>query len=343
MSADVGSLETQPLTTRPTAAGRLAGAQGGAPLGRTITVWLVAPAVLSAIWMTLSGDHFARPEIRAAFLAYLIAAPVLIGLYWWIRRPSQRLGKLLIVFGFAAWPLSLQASSDPLVFTIGVASESALAYLTFYLCLAFPRGRLTTTLDRRLMAGWALTLAVSWAPWLFAVPRLQGGGPLSTCVVECPANAFQIETIPQSTLLFIAPVGIALTVVFAAIIMGVQLSRLALSSLPQRRAQWPVTISTLLFLTAFCAFHLSRGLVPVEATATAAIEAVYICASDHFPARLPGLACAGGPVRGQGLAPLDRRSGGSCVAKLPARVTFGGTGGSRIAPGRLGCAARQST
>ena len=125
------------------------------------------------------------------------------------------------------------------------------------------------------MYGWALTLALSWAPWLFAVPRLQGGGPLSSCIVECPANAFQIETIPQSTLLFIAPVGIAITVVFASIIMGIQLLRLALSSTPQRRALWPVTITTLLFLAAFATYHLSRGLVPVEQTATAAIEAVY--------------------------------------------------------------------
>jgi hypothetical protein len=104
MSADVSSFETPPLTARPAATSQVAQPRKGVPLGRTVAAWLLAPALLSAIWLTLSGDHFARPEIRAAYLGYLIAAPVLIGLYWWIRRPSQRLGRLLIVFGFAAWP-----------------------------------------------------------------------------------------------------------------------------------------------------------------------------------------------------------------------------------------------
>jgi signal transduction histidine kinase len=283
MSAEVGSIDAPQPMTLQTLSEVPVRPSLRVPAGRRLAPWLLLPALLTATWWTLNSSHFAQPEVRAAYLAYLIAAPVLIGLYWWIRRPSNGLGRLLVIYGFAAWPLSLQASDEPLFFTIGVASETVLAFLTFYVCLAFPRGRLTSTFDRRLMAGWALTLAVFWAPWLFAVPRLQGGGPLSTCVVQCPANVLQFETIADSTLLLIAPVGIALSVVFAAIIIGVNVSRLAVASPPRKRAQWPVTVVTLLFLTAFSAYHLSRGLIPVEPAATSAIEAVFVAAQILFP------------------------------------------------------------
>src|SRR5687768_7438396 len=89
------------------------------PILRRISAWFLAPAVLSAVWWTVTSPHFAQPEFRAAFLAYAIAAPGLIGLLWWHRRPQSGFGPMLTAFGFAAWPLCLQGSAVPILFSAG--------------------------------------------------------------------------------------------------------------------------------------------------------------------------------------------------------------------------------
>ena len=43
-------------------------AQG--PLLRRISAWFLGPAVLSAVWWTVTSPHFAHPEFRAALVAY---------------------------------------------------------------------------------------------------------------------------------------------------------------------------------------------------------------------------------------------------------------------------------
>jgi hypothetical protein len=47
----------------------------------------------------------------ALYYSYLAVAPMLIGLYWWRRRPASRFGPLLVAFGIAAWLVSWQSSN----------------------------------------------------------------------------------------------------------------------------------------------------------------------------------------------------------------------------------------
>jgi hypothetical protein len=56
-----------------------------------------------------------------------------------------------------------------------------MTFLTFYLFLAFPSGRLETTVERLLMGGWAVVLLAFFLPWALGSPVIAGGGPLSTC------------------------------------------------------------------------------------------------------------------------------------------------------------------
>jgi hypothetical protein len=116
-------------------------------------------------------------------------------LYWW-RRRAGRFGPLLIAFGLTWWVVSWQSSDQPLAFDLGVLAEGPLTFLTFYLLLAFPSGRIETPVERVVMAGWALVLASFVLPWALGSPVIAGGGPLSTCVPACPDNVLQVGSAP---------------------------------------------------------------------------------------------------------------------------------------------------
>jgi len=247
-----------------------------------LSVALLVPALGVAIWLTMTSSHIPEPEARAAYLAYLIAAPVLIGVAWLQRRPGMRFGSLLVLFGFSAFPLALQSSDDPWVHLVGVVAQAPFAFLTFYVCLAFPRGRLASSVERRLMAAWAVTLGLIWLPSLLVQPVVNGNGPLSGCTPACPANPLQVASTPEWAAV-LTPTVFAIAVALAALIIGIQVLRLVESSVPQRRARWPVAGVTLLFLVSFSAYYLSRALVPVEGPAVAALEGVYLIARLVLP------------------------------------------------------------
>src|SRR3954454_5178375 len=60
------------------------------------------PMVALTIWLALSSDHLAKPLASALYWSYLTAAPIGIGLYWWVRRPTSRFGPLLVTLGLLA-------------------------------------------------------------------------------------------------------------------------------------------------------------------------------------------------------------------------------------------------
>src|SRR3954465_9459693 len=56
----------------------------------------VVPVVPVPLWGALRGDSLARPPAAGLYWSYMTAAPLLIGLYWWTRRPASRFGPLLV-------------------------------------------------------------------------------------------------------------------------------------------------------------------------------------------------------------------------------------------------------
>ena len=255
----------------------------GEPVLRRISAWFLGPAVLSAVWWTVTSAHFAQPEFRAALLVFSIVAPALIGLLWWQRRPESMIGPLLTVFGFAAWPLSLQGSEVPFLFSLGVMAEGPYAFLTFFICLAMPIGRLTSTFEKGVVAAWGVVLLLGWLPYLAMLPSLQGGGPLSACISNCPANAFAVMPPSMDVLTLVGEVGTIATITIAAILLGHQVVRFGVASAAWRRTNWPIVTSIGVFLVAFTGYHLNRGLAPLSPAATSLIATTYIAAFVVLP------------------------------------------------------------
>jgi signal transduction histidine kinase len=122
-----------------------------------------------------------------AGLAFLAAGWALIGfgLAFWLRRPGNRFGPLLATAGFAWFLLEWNnpGVGSALAFTVGLCLYAACPPLVGHAVLAYPRGRLSSLLERIAVAiayaGGLLVLGL--LPALFFDPQAQGCN-------QCPRN-----------------------------------------------------------------------------------------------------------------------------------------------------------
>ncbi|HEY1366468.1 MAG TPA: ATP-binding protein [Gaiellaceae bacterium] len=222
--------------------------------------WEVGAAVVgvaaaaAAVVVTLQADFLAYPGWLAVQKADVVLGPIGVGLYWRHRRPRSRFGPMLIALGLVNAVYIAQSSSDSALFTLGVHWELVIYLATLAIILAFPSGRLTRA-DWGILAAGALVAAVSAASTLLST-QISGGGSISACRAECPANALLISDEPHvvSRLVDVdrwAIVAVALTT--AALL----LFRLVKGTPPQRRALAVGTPIALVFLLVQASFQLT--------------------------------------------------------------------------------------
>jgi signal transduction histidine kinase len=227
---------------------------------QVIVALAIVPVGVSAIWLAAASEHLERPAATALYRCYLAVVPMMIGLYWWRRRPVSRFGPLLIGFGLVVWVVSWQSSDRAVAFDLGVLAEGPMTFLTFYLFLAFPSGRLETVAERVLMGAWAVVLVAFFLPWALGSPVIAGGGPLSSCVPACPANALHVGSAPH-LVEFLGRWGTYTGLVVTLATLAVYWARLRAASRPRRRALIAVAGTSLLFLPVFFTFHFSREIL----------------------------------------------------------------------------------
>ena len=223
----------------------------------------IVPMAASTLALVLASDHLARPAASAVYGAYLVAACMSIGLYWWVARPASRFGPLLIAYGVCAWLIRLQGSNDPLIFDIGVLAQGPGFVLVFYLFLAYPMGRLEPAAARWLMLVLVVETVVFFIPSALLSPVLHGGGPLDRCVPECPENVLQIASAPK-LVEAAGKVDTYVLLVFVVAVLLVYAMRFRSASRPQRRALTAVAATSLLFLPAYFIFNFAAGVLFVD-------------------------------------------------------------------------------
>jgi signal transduction histidine kinase len=134
-----------------------------------------------------------------------------VGLFAWGRRPDNRVGMLMAATGFAWFLSGLTFSDVPLIFTIGQLFGSLFFAVVMHLLLAFPSGRLQSTLERRLvLAAYLLTTVVIAPMWLFADAE-------ALHCDSCPENVLLVESHEQlvttvTSILNLVGVGLVVTV-----------------------------------------------------------------------------------------------------------------------------------
>ena len=203
-------------------------------------------ASAAAVVVTLSADFLMYPGWLAAQKADFILGPVVVGLYWYRRRPQSRFGPMLIGFGFVGALYVFQSASNSWLFSIGLLAETVLGLATRVLILAFPTGRL----DRPAVVILVISVLVSPVPAvlnLLLSPEAGAGASISGCREACPRNEFAITSNPElaADLLETFRFGVILA---SSLTAGLLIWRFATGTPPRRRALAIGTPIALLFL-----------------------------------------------------------------------------------------------
>ena len=125
------------------------------------------------------GGYPLPPAVLAATKQVEVAVGwsfLAVGLIAWRRRPDAPSGILMILFGFA-WLIRLVgAIANPVAGWVGGVVAAASLGLLVHLLVTFPKGRITTGLQRGVvLAGYLLAVPV--AVVVVAVGNLHGNGP----------------------------------------------------------------------------------------------------------------------------------------------------------------------
>jgi signal transduction histidine kinase len=124
--------------------------------------------------------------------AVTVATPIAVGLYAWREGTHTRFGRLLVLAGAAWFLAALSSSSNDVLYSIGRVSGWTVEVGLIYLILAFPSGRLTSRLDRGLVAAVLAVVALLFVPTALITDSYPAPSQFSTCASDCPDNAFML-------------------------------------------------------------------------------------------------------------------------------------------------------
>jgi signal transduction histidine kinase len=184
---------------------------------RTLTLKLAlagaagAAAAAIAVAVALSGAESATGLV-ATGRGLMVAVPIAVGLWAWHSRPAERFGKLLVAAGFGWFLTTLAESGNSALYSTGRVAGWMVEIGLAYLVLAFPSGRLSRPVDRKLVWSTAILVVVLYLPSALLAARYQVPNPYTSCRGGCPANAFFLGTEPGFVHTILLPVRAVLTV-----------------------------------------------------------------------------------------------------------------------------------
>jgi signal transduction histidine kinase len=166
---------------------------------------------LVMLLVILGSDFGVARGADAAFTLTIGWSFALTGLFAWWRRPANRTGALMVAVGYIWLFHGLQASSSPWVFTLGVFLNP-LAYAPLvHLIVGFPDGRLTTRLQRWIVAGtWFDVTVLQFLAILFAdYPTLDGcdGCPHNPLLLTANSDVYNAINFSQALIAIAAITG----------------------------------------------------------------------------------------------------------------------------------------
>ena len=203
-------------------------------------VLAAAAAVAITVEVALVGAD-EQPGLVALARGLMVGVPLAVGLHTWYRRPAERFGLLLVGAGAAWFVTTLAESDDELLYTMGRLAGWLIEALLVYLFLSFPGGRLADRRDRLVALAMAAVVVVLFLPRLFLAETFEVPSPYTSCVRDCPANAFFVlDSEPAFVDGFLRPVGVVLVfVVMTAVVLRL-LARLREATPVTRRMLAPV-------------------------------------------------------------------------------------------------------
>lgn len=168
------------------------------------------------------GPVWAAELFPAAGLLYAT-----VGMVAWWRRPSNRVGTILVVGGLTMFISSLESFSEPGLVAIGIVVRTLILALTGHLLLAFPSGRLRSRVARwTVISGYFISLVLQIPLYLFD-PQASPNGMLSAG--NHPALLLAGKWLQKGT-----------GIIFFTIVAVILCDRLRRALSHQRRMLWPL-------------------------------------------------------------------------------------------------------
>jgi signal transduction histidine kinase len=142
-------------------------------------MWMVklAQLVLFSAALTVGGITAAlivtggvadTPSLTATFALIIGLGWCLTGIGQWRRRPTNRIGPLMVILGFAWFASQFQETGVSVLFTIGLFAEAIYIAIFAHVLLSFPTGRLDSRLCRAIViAAYVDTTLVAWTAVFF--------------------------------------------------------------------------------------------------------------------------------------------------------------------------------
>jgi signal transduction histidine kinase len=222
---------------------------------------------------------------QAVLETVAIGLPIAAGLYATCFARTLRFGVLLIGAGFV-WALTALAESpESLPYSVGRVAAWLIFPLLVYLALAYPEGRITPGIDRRLFGGVAVVVGVLYVGAALFVEAYPLHTPWASCTTDCPPNAFFVlDSQPAFMDDVITPLREALGV---ALLVGVSLSlvrRFRAAAPLRRQTIGPLMAMSIASTAGLAAFFVARRVEP-DSGAVSTIAMVWTLT-------IPGVAAA---------------------------------------------------
>ena len=232
---------------------------GERQLTASLALLLFAGAFATAVsvWSAWGSTLIEAPHTTAVVRGVIVASYVGVGAYTWWQRPTRRLGALIAAAGLLYSLTSFATSEQSLAFTLGRLALALLVVYFAYLFVCFPHDRLSTNAERRLITVVAATSAVVWAVVLAFAEELPHGGAFSDCVGNCPSNAFQVVSTPDSFGDALAYVANGVTALLVALVIAVLMRKLRSPSRLRRRAVTPLLGASIVLAATYAAYSLA--------------------------------------------------------------------------------------
>ena len=181
------------------------------------------------------GSHHLRPsgvELAVDLIVGLSFAAT--GLIAWARRPENNTGRLLLAVSFTWFLALLGTANDAVVSTIGQAGQSLVLAAFVHLVLAYPAGRLSTRVDRVIVAsGYALALGANVLMLMFE--------PHPACA-KCTTNVLLVADRPGLGRALDAATNVAAATLIA-VVVGLLVVRYRASTPVARRVFRPIGLT----------------------------------------------------------------------------------------------------
>jgi signal transduction histidine kinase len=239
----------------------------GVSAGTLVGIAIAAAALCAgAVALTLANAPAADRAWVAVTRGLVIAAPMGVGLVTLSRR-NDRFAALLVAAG-AMWSLTVLAeSSNAPLYSAGRTAAWVVDAMVVYLLLAFPSGRLTSSIDRAAMTATVLVLALLYLPTALVVQRYPEPAPWSTCGIDCPPNAFALgHSTPAFVADLVQPARELLTVLIFLAVAGILVQRTLRAGPLLRRMLVPVLAMAIFRGVVLGAYDGARRSGPTSAT-----------------------------------------------------------------------------